>query len=311
MSLWDNFVYSVARNGSFLHTRAFFAHNPANATDDASLMFWKNTQLLAVLPAALYEIAGKKVLHTHPRATYGGFVVSPAVGVGEALEMVELLIAWAQAAGVSEIIVVNPLRIYHQIPSEEADYALWRHGFGLKSRSIEAVIDLETPPYQEKTTQTAIRKAKKDIFVHQSDDFLAFWAILDQNLAQKHGVSPVHSVSDILYLRSLVGEKAVWLMGGYTENGKLVAGIVLFDDGKRVLHAQYIGMNYDFQHMRPLNALVDALIAHGRARGYRYLNLGSVNEANGLIINSGLARFKEGFGARGILRETMSLTLTT
>lgn len=304
-------MYSVARNGSFLHSRAFFAHNPANATDDASLMFWKRGKLVAVLPATLAGTTGQKALHSHPRATYGGFVVAPAVGIGDAMEMVALSIAWARAAGAAEVLVVNPLRIYHQVPSEETDYALWRHGFSLKSRAIEAVIDLQAHIYREKTTQTAIRKAQKSIQVRQSDDFSAFWAILHQNLAQKHAVSPVHSLAEIQNLRNLVGEKAIWLLGGYTENDVLAAGIVVFDDGKRVLHAQYIGMNYDFQHTRPLNAVVDALVVYGRAKGYRYLNLGAVNEAKGLIINPGLARFKEGFGARGILRETMGLSLTS
>jgi lipid II:glycine glycyltransferase (peptidoglycan interpeptide bridge formation enzyme) len=51
------------------------------------------------------------------------------------------------------------------------------------------------------------------------------------------------------------------------------------------------------------------LIAWATARGYRYLNLGKSTEDEGRALNAGLFRFKEGFGARGVLRETMSRSI--
>ena len=47
----------------------------------------------------------------------------------------------------------------------------------------------------------------------------------------------------------------------------------------------------------------------GHEHGYRYLNLGISTEDGGRVINWGLFRFKEGFGARGVVRKYYRLEI--
>jgi Acetyltransferase (GNAT) domain len=299
---WDEFVRKRARNASFLHSRSFFLHNEQNKKDDASLLFYKRQKLICVFPAA-WNCNEVKTLESHPRATYGGYVFSEALGVEEMLEIVAQTISFAQDSRAHKIIVRQPLRIYQKIPSDEADYALWRLGFKVHHRSVEACIDLSHPVVYSNQTKRNVFRHKDDLQVVFSEELAIFHDLLVQNLQDKHNVMPVHSLVQLQKLRVLNPEN-IRLVLCFNKN-KAIAGILLFCS-ETVLHAQYIASNYEYQSLRPLNVLIDFLREWGKLNGFLYLNLGSVNEQEGQVLNKGLLHFKEGFGARTLLRETLT-----
>src|SRR5437762_3440116 len=90
---WDDFVENRSLNGTFLHTRKFYDHNPLNELDDHSLLFYKDSKIAGVIPFNLFQSGGSKILHSYLRATYGGFIVERTTGIRETNEMVELVIA--------------------------------------------------------------------------------------------------------------------------------------------------------------------------------------------------------------------------
>lgn len=309
-SEWDNFIENNKRNATFLHSRKFFKHNPLNEIDDASLMFYKKNKLIALLPASLNIKEDKSVYHSHPRCTYGGFVIHESFGVEEAMVMVANTINFAKDKVAEEIIIRNPFRIFHHLPSDETDYALWYHGFKIKYRELECCIKLDDN-YEKKFDNGAkynIKKAKKTITVKETNDYPSFWELLTDNLLQKHNISPTHSIEQFLTLEKLVGEEKIKLFGGYADN-KLVCGVVVFIGNSIALHAQYIASDNNYQEIRPLNAVIDYIINWGYKNSFKYFNLGTGNSKAGNEINYGLFHFKEGFGGRGILRETMHLIL--
>jgi hypothetical protein len=306
---WDQFIDSSI-NGTFLHTRKFFDHNDRNAAEDHSLLFLKKGKIAAVLPAVLRN---GKVLHAHAYATYGGFVIDASIGVEEAVEMVALVIEEGRALECEEIIIRNPFKIFYERLSEETDYAMWYHGFQLKGRELEIYVDLAGDPEllkkrYENGTKYNIKKAWKTVEVRETTDYEAFWTILDANLQAKHGRSPVHGIHDFRRLLNNVGQESIRLFAGFVD-GKLVCGCVVFICGGQALHAQYIGQDNDYQEHRPINAVIDYIIDWGNRQGFKYFNLGTANEDGGKTINTGLFHFKEGFGGRGVLRETMHYTL--
>lgn len=309
--VWDDFVEKNNRNATFLHSRKFFNHNPLNKTDDASLLFYKKGKLKAVLPACLLEIKGILTLASHPRSTYGGFIVDESIGVEEAMEIVEQTISFAKSKKAGEIIIRNPFRIFYQLPTDETDYAMWFHGFTIKSRELECAIKLSDNAElkYEDGTKRSVKKAWKSVVVKETDEYELFWSHLSANLAEKHGAKPTHSLEQFYQLKNQVSDDKIKLIGAFIDE-RLVGGIVLFLCKPAVLHAQYIASDLNFQNFRPLNAVIDYIIKWGWAQNYTYFNLGSANEDAGKKINYGLFRFKEGFGGRGILRETMHLKLT-
>ncbi len=307
---WDALVESSI-NGTFLHSRNFFEHNPLNGKDDCSFLFCKKNKPVGVLPCSLYTKDEVLTLHSHLRATYGGFVVNEEVGTEEALEMVELTIREARQLEVKEMIIRNPFRIFHKALCDETDHAMWYHGFALKSREVEIAISLKgdinaIKKRYENGTKYNVKKAVREVRCAISNDYESFWGILEKNLFEKHGKKPIHSLQNFYDLKEKVGEHRVKLFAGFIGN-KMVCGALLFIFDK-VIHAQYIALDNHYQEIRPLNAVIDFIIEWGNKEGYEYFNMGSGNSDNGKV-NLGLFHFKEGFGGRGTLRETMALKL--
>jgi hypothetical protein len=310
---WDDFVFNKSINSTFIHSRSFFDHNSLNDNDDSSLVFYKDKKIVSIFPAVLYSNNGKRILHSHLRATYGGFVVCEKVGIQESMEIVEQTISFAKEQKVDQIIVRNPYRIFHSKLCDETDYAMWFYGFKLKSRELEIVIPIHKDYCNNRKRyhydcQQNIKKASKAVQVHISDDFESYWILLEKSLLERHGKRPVHDYMSICNLREKVGSDKVLLFNAFY-NEKLIGGIVVFIFDRMVMQTQYTASDFDYKHLCPVHAIIDYLIVWGGERGFKYLNLGMANEQEGRKINLGLFGFKEGFGGRGMLRETMYLDL--
>lgn len=312
---WDDFIAKESINGTILHTRKFLNHNPLNAVDDYSLLFYKNGKIGAVMPATLSKSESSSiVLHSHPRITYGGFVTGRTVGIADAIEIVQKMLLKAKEVNADEIIVRNPFRVFQQTFADESDYAMWLNGFSIKYREIEVAIDLrgdfltEIQKRYDNGTKYNIKKAYKFVKPKLTNDYAAFWTMLEKNLAEKHQLKPVHTYNEFETLRSLIDLDSIRLIGGFIDD-RMVCGVVLFVIGSHALHAQYVASDADYQEFRPINAVLDFIIQWGNTNKFHYFNLGTPNESNGYKLNNGLAHFKESFGGRGVLRETMHLTL--
>jgi lipid II:glycine glycyltransferase (peptidoglycan interpeptide bridge formation enzyme) len=111
-------------------------------------------------------------------------------------------------------------------------------------------------------------------------------------------------MESIIKLKDLLNEGEIKLIAAFDKE-VMIGGMVLFDFMNNYMHAQYIASSHEHQHIRPVNAVIDYAIKWACENKYEYLNLGTPNEKNGNIINLGLSYFKEGFGGRSCLRETM------
>ena len=87
----------------------------------------------------------------------------------------------------------------------------------------------------------------------------------------------------------------------------MIAGVVSFILNKRVQLAFYISHDEKFQDKRALNLLFFTIFKEAIQKGKKVFDFGIFTE-NGEP-NFGLARFKENFGASGIFRDTLKLTL--
>ena len=312
---WNQFIGNKAINATFLHSRDFYDHNPLNAADDASLMFFKENRLVAVFPANLYEADTKVILHSYLRATYGGFIVGNKIGLEAAIQIVGETVEYAKQKKVDQIIVRNPFRIYHSNLCDETDYAMWLHGFRISKREIETAVQLRGDirtirSYYHKGTKFSVLRAKKNIQVRLCEDFKSFWVLLEKCLMERYGQKPVHDYTSICKLRENVGKNNILLFGAYYGD-KLIGGNVVFNINNSVLHGQYNASDWNFRHFAPLHGVVDFIIGWGHERGFKYFNMGMSHEDDGRVINKGLLHYKEGFGGRGLLRETMKFDINT
>ena len=307
---WEAFVWS-ANNGNIFHTRQFLSYHPKDRFRDHSLVFYKEGKRLAQFPAVDLELGGKRILFSHRGASYGGFVCKDTLAIKDAFELVKALLKYAKEQGFDGIDLTPPPQVYLHRPSNYIDFALVQNGFTYRKREISSVIPLDFGVDEILTTfnegsRRAVRRAwKLGTLVRESDDYPAFYKILEKNLRLRHNVSPTHSLEELQRLKTMFPDR-IKLFAAYHED-IMVAGVVMFICNPQVVLAFYISHNEDYQQYRGVNLLFHDIIKWGILEKYNFLDYGifTVNEDP----NWGLARFKESFGAQGVFRDSLHIEL--
>jgi len=303
---WDNFVDN-SDNGTIFHKRGFLAYHPAGRFKDASFVVLKDNKVLALYTAAVVEREGKKVLVSHPGASYGSFVYKSDLNFKEAHSMVDVLLDYAGTLKVDRIQLTLPPVIYQSKYSSYIDFALVRNGFTYLKRDVSSIVQLDFKMDELLSTyraeaRTAVKKSiKKGIEIVECDKFEEYYEILKKNLKLRHNVSPAHSLDELIKLKGMFPAK-IRLWGAFLKD-KLIAGVCNFSTNPKVVLAFYISHDEDYQEYRAVNLLFYEIMKRYKEEGFRFLDFGifTVN----MEPNWGLARFKENFGARGIFRDTL------
>ena len=299
---WDDFVAS-SKNGTFLFYRDFMEYHSHRFTDN-SLLFYQKGRLIALLPG---NIVGN-TLYSHQGLTYGGLILSVFTTAEAVLSIFSTLKDYLAKEGIEQFIYKTIPHIYHKLPAEEDLYALFRNDAQLISRSISSCIVQKDRPRFSELRRRGVNKGEKcRLFVKKGERFRGFWKILTENLFRRYNVAPVHSLSEIEYLKSIFPTNIhlfeVW------EGDRMLAGCVIFDTGK-VAHVQYISANEEGKKCGALDFLFDYLIQKIYITK-PYFDFGTSTEHGGTILNEGLISQKEGFGGRGIVYDTYRLQLKT
>jgi hypothetical protein len=290
---WDAFVRG-SKNGTFLLERGYVDYHADRFRDHSLLVRELEGELLAVLPA--HEDGLRLV--SHGGLTYGGFVSGSGMKVPLMLGTFEAVAAYLQDLGFKEWVYKTIPHIYCRHPSEEDRYALFLAGAVLTRRDVLAVIDRrDRPAYQERRAR-AIRKAGKLGLVAGEDaDLAGFWEVLAENLWQRHGARPVHSLAEIELLRSRFPAN-IRLFSTRRSSGELLGGVLIYES-TTVAHVQYIASTEEGRREGGLDLLFDALL-HRHFPDKPYFDFGASNEEGGRRLNRGLIDQKEGFGGRAV-----------
>ncbi|MFW6110444.1 MAG: peptidoglycan bridge formation glycyltransferase FemA/FemB family protein [Thermoproteota archaeon] len=309
---WDKFVWN-SRNGTLFHTQKFLGYHPENRFEDESLILHRKGDLFSVFPAASTAKNGIKTLYSHPGSSYGGFVITNYAGINHVFNILEELTKYCKQKGFNKVILKITPWIFNNYPSDEIPFALWHKDAIIEKKELECVIPLtfeldeyNLPKVLKNSCRRAILKSdRKGISVKQSDKFRRYWTILKEDLRGRHGATPTHSLQEIKKLKTLFPDR-IRLFASFLED-ELIAGVVVFVCNSKVIQAFYIAQDYEYQKYRPTNAVINEVMKWGKNQGYDYLTLGISTERGGEEINWGLFRFKESFGARGVLRTVYSL----
>lgn len=307
---WDNFV-TASNNGTIFHTRKFLSYHSPNRFKDSSLLFFDDNKLISVFTAADLERDGKRCLWSHLGASYGGFVTKESLSIRQAFDLTESLIEYSLKNKYDRIVLTNPPIVYQNRFNNYIDFALVKNGFGYLKREVTSVITLNVDEENvqkllKPEARTSFRKAEKmGVIIKKSDDFEEYYDILKNNLAMRHNVQPAHTLAELIKLKKIFPQK-IHLFGAYIDK-KMIAGVVNFYCNDNVVLVFYISHNQEFQQYRAVNLLFYTIMKDAISRGLKFLDFGlfTVN----MEPNWGLGKFKENFGARGILRDTMYLDL--
>ncbi len=310
IALWEGCV-SGSRNGTFLFHRGYMDYHADRFADHSLLFFSAKGALLAVLPANEGVSAdGLRTLYSHQGLTYGGFVLSPHATMDDVLAMLTLTIAYLRDNGFHTLIYKSMPTIYHEYPSEEDEYALWRYGAQLSACNISSAVQLwndsYTIPLQYRRRRGVTKAQQRGYCVNTTTDLRRFYDIMTVNLRERYHTTPVHTLEEMQLLMSRFPENIVCYVA--QRDGVAEAGVIIYHC-RHTAHAQYIQSSPQGKADGALDLLITHLIAHYKTLGYRYFDLGISNEQGGHVLNTGLIAQKEGFAARGITYKQWTLTI--
>jgi len=303
---WDRFVED-SKNGTFLFLRGYMDYH-SNRFTDHSLMFYDEKQrLIALLPAN--EKDG--VLYSHQGLTYGGLVISTKSRAAEVLEIFSTTKAYLKGNGFKEWYYKQMPTCYHQCPSEEDEYALWRSGAKLESCLISTTISLNgctIYPEIERRRKRGVAKAEEAGYtMKESTDYEQFWRIMEANLMDRYSLKPVHTLQEMLLLHSRFPKNIRLFL--VVKDGKAEGGCVVYVANDTCIHIQYGHATPQGKQDGVLDLLYTTLMDEFRKAGYRYMDFGNSNEQNGMYLNENLIAQKEGFGGRGTVYKQWIITI--
>jgi hypothetical protein len=301
---WDSFCAS-AKNATFLFQRDFMDYH-SHRFEDFSLMAYKEDTLVAVMPA---NRKGEMVC-SHQGLTYGGFVLQDNTKLFDAFDAFKGMLKFLNSEAVETLDIRVIPSFYNVMPSDELEYFLFKAGAHLRKRDVLMVIDYAHKLRFQKNRREGINKARRNgLEVRIDQNYEQFWnEILIPNLAQKHQVSPVHSLKEIKLLASRFPNH-IKQVSVYNKEGKLVAGTTVFLT-KTTIHPQYISGNPDKNFYGSLDLAYDFIINHFRD-DKRYFDFNISSEEDGTILNEGLIFWKETCGARTWVADNYLLNTTS
>jgi len=297
--IWDAAVRAARQRHFFFETAYIDYH--ADRFADASLLVLEKGRPIAALPATRH---GDEI-RSHGGLTFGGLLVGPAVGAGKVLDVLAAALARWGDEGVSTAVVKPVPHIYHVAPAEEELFAWHLHGARLDARHLSQAVARGADLSWADGRRHAVRRGSEaGLSVGRGDGIEEFMEMERELLLQRHGVEPVHTAAEMRLLADRFRD-SIKLFEARLD-GELVAGILVYET-PLVAHAQYIAAS---DRGRELHAQ-DALTAHLLTDVYAekpWFDFGISNERDGTL-NVGLARNKEGFGARSVTYDRYVLTL--
>jgi len=303
--LWDGFC-SKSPNATFLHTRNFLSYH-GNRFQDCSILIEHEGQVIGLMPAAQH-LRYKHIVVSHPGITYGGIVHAGALKGASMIEALNCIKKFLHERGYKQLQYKATPFIYHQSLLQDDLYALHRLGARRFRCDLSSCIDLGSRMRVSERRRRALKKAiKSEVDIYFGIDYVSdLWEVLTDNLREKHGTSPTHSLDEISLLAQRFPGQIKFVIA--RNHGIVVAGVVLFCISHTV-HAQYIASNNLGQEISALDAVFEACIKEAVNQGARYFDFGISTEAEGSILNEGLYRFKSEFGSGGVVHEFYEIEL--
>jgi hypothetical protein len=316
---WDAFV-DRSINATFLFRRGFMDYHADRFQDCSVVAEDEMGRFVALLPGCeRLESDGRRTFSSHAGLTYGGWLLSAASGANTMMQLFTLLKDYLLAAGFSSLVYKQIPSIYHRIPAQEDEYALWRLGATLEVCNISTTIDLCSDPTFSPTMETRRKRGRhkaiaRGYTVRETDDLTAFWSIVEENLRSRYQVCPVHSLQEIALLRERFPQEIRCLVAEHVREGQAVptieGGILYFVSGP-VVHGQYPHATPTGKEDGVMDLLYTSLIEQARQRpGVRFFDFGISNEDAGRYLNATLVAQKEGFGGRGVAYRIFRWNLT-
>lgn len=293
--IWNEFV-KLIKNEHFFFYREYMEYHSDRFTDNSLMFYDSKNSLIAILPANI----NNNIIYSHQGLTFGGLLIKSSIKQKDVLNIFLAIKDYLKNNKLHSMIYKRIPYIYHNMPSDEDLYGLFRINAKLIRRDVSSAIKIKKQIKYSKGRKWIIKKTKESNLEYSlCSNTEEFWNNLENVLLQSHNVKPTHSLKEIKYLIELFPNNIKLYTVNY--NQKPVSGAVIFEMSE-IAHTQYLYNTPEGREIGALDGLIDYLVKEVYS-SKEYFDFGISNEDNGKILNEGLIAQKEGFGARAITHD--------
>ena len=308
---WDDFV-NKSINGTIFQLQSFLQYHITRKFQDSSIVFLKQNQIHAVIPAAVIKKNKKKIFYSHPGSTFGG-VVYNKISFNECQELISSLINYLKKEGFDQIELINTPSIYYNSFDETLEYCLNTNGFLIKEFYISSLILvnhnldvlIKKILKNKKRTSTyydSIIK-KYNISFHWEKKFKDFYPVLLDN-KKIHDSLPTHSLDEIIQINHIMPQRIQLLL--IKSENRVIGGTLLFIATSKIAIIFYNVINYKYKELQPATLQIIESIKWAQKNNLQYLDFGVSQQQlknNPIAPSPSLIKFKEQFNASGFIRK--------
>ena len=263
---------------------------------DHSLLVYKKDILISILPANRVE----DQIYSHQGLTYGGFILDDKSKFNDVVEVFKTTLKYLFDNKIKTLSYKPIPSIYHVLPSEESKYISHILNAKIVKKEVLSVVKKNNLSLSKDRYNGVKKGSKNNLVIKEVNEFDDFWnTLLIPNLRLKHGVSPVHTLSEIKSLKKKFNNN-IRQFNVYKQE-ILIAATTIFET-KTTAHVQYISSDSSKNTSGSLDFLFSHLIDN-IFKSKEFFDFGNSNENNGQLINKGLIYWKEGFGAKSITQD--------
>ena len=306
LQAWNNFIH-LANNGTIFHNRFFLSYHLDRKFLDHSLLFFNKKELMAVFPAVKQIENNKTIIYSHPGASYGGFVIKNKLEFAIIDCIINELTKYCKDNNFQSIFLINTPDIYFNKSDQSLEYLLQWHGYRQKEIYISHVVNLET-----ENLYCLLKKRKKrylnnainemNLFFLESDDFDGFYDLLIIN-KKKYSTRPTHSLKELKYLKKLLPKSIKLILT--KKNNLIIGGTLLFLLNKKISLVFYNIIDEKFRNTQLASFQLFNCMKITKNLGLKIIDFGVSHTPelkNPYAPKKSLIKFKEQFGARGVIR---------
>ena len=303
--IWDSFV-ERSNNGTLFHKQSFLEYHQTRAFIDCSVLFYRDNTLLAVLPASINN--DKKILHSHPGASFGGFVLLDQTPFILIQEMITALEVYLKKEGIHSVVLIVSPSIYFNKHEESLNYLLYWN----KYQIIEQYVSHYSLLDKNYHTDQLINKRKKRYIKKIIDNNLftiiktgslgAFYKLLVQSKKQ-YKLTPTHSLQELRWLQKTFPNKIELFISKDKE--RVSGGTLLFYLNSKTCLVFYNVVDKKYKKNQLSSYQLYNAMNEAKKRGCNFIDFGvshNPEKNNPLSPKHSLIRFKEQFNARGCIR---------
>ncbi|MEE2746114.1 MAG: GNAT family N-acetyltransferase [Pseudomonadota bacterium] len=305
---WDDFIENA--QGTVLQTRGFLDYHGERFAEQSILVKNEKNKIIAVFPAAS-ALDDFETVISHPGATFGGFVTNFRPNPQVIEDIFKQVINHYRRSGFLNMQYISAPSYATRHQDQSDLFVLRKLNANFIACGLWSVVNLKQPRPRKKTLASSIRKAVqhgvKAEVIEDAESYKNFYALLTENLKDRHNSYPTHSFKEFTNLAQRLEDKSKLILA-YSKNMSLLAGVWLINYSPGVWHTQYIASNQQGRELNATHFLIDDIIEILRKNGETHLSLGTSNNPGGDVDNQ-LFHFKSGFGGDAVTNWKVVLSL--